>query len=157
MAVARKADALIEAGGEGGERRRLHRVPLEGFITVYSFYAALAGYNGKKWHSLTTKAAEDEVLSLREMTGETVMHWAVQSESTAKLLEVIAARDAGLVHVKDKYGCTPLHLAAKCGREAVIQALLAAGADTNAKDAGGHTPLVYSRNGCSAAVVALLS
>jgi len=36
--VARKADALIEAGGAG----RLRDVPLDGFSTEYSFWAALA-------------------------------------------------------------------------------------------------------------------
>jgi hypothetical protein len=59
--VARKSDALIEAGGEGGGRMRLHRVPLEGFRTVYSFLAALAGYEGPEWVRLKTKADEDEV------------------------------------------------------------------------------------------------
>ena len=119
---------------------RLHHVPLEGFSTVYSFCAALAGYEGKKWERLASKVDEDEVLSLREF-GRTVMHWAAEDESRAKLVGVIAARDAGLVNAQDNAGCTPLHVAAQFGREAAMQALLAAGADTNAQDTCGGTPL----------------
>jgi hypothetical protein len=130
VAVARKVDALIE---EGGERLRLHRVPLEAFSTVYSSYAALAGYEGEKWKRLTSKADEDEVLRLRDSNGYTVLHWAafdggtpsctgrrsLPPASRAKLAGVIAARDAGLVSATDLWGATPLHLAAMCGHEAM--------------------------------------
>ena len=160
VAVARKADALIEAGGEGGERLRLHRMPLDRFSTVYSFYAVLAGYEGflcKKWKLLSTKAAEDEVLSLRDEMGWTVLHWAAADDSRAKLAGVIAARVAGLVNSTDKGGNTPLHLAAMAGSEAVTPALLAAGADTNAKNVHGQTPLRLAQKRGHAAVVAVLS
>ena len=141
VAVARKADALIEAGGEEGERKRLHRVPLEAFSTMYSFCTLLAGYKGPKWELLTTKAAEDEVLSLRDAMGRTVMHWAAQGDSRAKLVGVIAARDAGLVNAKDNAGGTPLHVAAMDGSAAVALVLLAVGANTQAKNMDGGTPL----------------
>ena len=170
VAVARKADALIEAGGEGGERLRLHHVSLEAFSTVYSFCALLAGYEGSKWYMLSTKAAEDEVLNLRDPRGGTILHWAAQShcaaadesrlaqhKSRAKLAGVLAARDAVLVNARDDAGCTPLHDAAENGREAVARALLAAGADTKAEDCHGQTPLSYAREGRHAALVALLS
>ena len=93
MLVARKADALIEAGGG----RRLRDIPLDGFSTEYSFWAALAGYEVPKWARLTTQTDEDEVLSLRDETGGTVMHWALSDVSRAKLAEVIATRGAGRV------------------------------------------------------------
>ena len=147
MALARKADALIEAGGEGGERLRLHRVPLEAFSTVYSFYAVLAGYEGLKWDELNTKEAEDQVLSLRSNYGVTVLHWAA-GFGLSKLVGVISARDPGralitrsLVHAKNSVGETPLHLAGMQGCEAVARVLLAAGADTDATDKRGRTPL----------------
>jgi len=150
VAVARKADALIEVGAEGGERLRLHRVPLEAFCTMYSFCVVLAGYEGEKWTVLTTKAAEDEVLSLRNANGFTVLHWAAQDKLRAKLAGVIAARDAGLVNAKDDGGETPLHVAARYGCEAMARVLLAAGADTEAQDKSRRTPLhVAARSGAA--------
>ena len=136
----------------------MHHVPLEGFSTVYSFYAVLAGYEGEKWGVLTTKAAEDEVLSLRDSDGRTVMHWAAGDGGTrAKLAGVIAARDAGLVNTPNNDGCTPLHDAMWFGCEAVAQALLAAGADTKAQDREGCTPLYFEQRWNDAALVAVLS
>jgi len=154
MMVARKADALIEAGGG---RMRLHHVPLEAFGTVYSCYAALAGYEGEKWDLLTTKAAEDEVLSLRDAFGGTVLHWAAKGDARAKLAGVIAARDPGLVNAQDRHGRTPLHMAVMRGCEAVARELLAAGADKHAKDTNGETPLHLAQERGHAALVALLS
>jgi len=117
-------------------------MPMEAFSsTEYSVCVALAGYEGSKWDQLTTKAAEDEVLRLRGTNGWTVMHWAAEDDSRAKLAEVIAARDAGLVNATNMNGWTPLHMAAQAGHEAVAQVLLAAGADKDAKDRGGLTPL----------------
>ena len=139
--VARKSDALIEAGGEGEERLRLHRLPLEALITMYSFYAALAGSEGEKWQMLTTKEAEDQVLSMRGATWGTILHWAARDESRAKLAGVIAARHAVLVNATNKSGDTPLHHAATRGSDAVARTLLAAGADKEAQDAPGRTPL----------------
>ncbi|KAJ1470705.1 hypothetical protein T484DRAFT_1846773 [Baffinella frigidus] len=140
--VARKADALIEAGGEGGELARLRGVPLDAFSTVYSFWAALAGYTGPKWERLITKTDNDEVLSLRDATGNTVMHWAVSDDSRAKLAEVIASRKAGRVpDVKNKSGITPLHLV-RCpvgSREDGAGAAAGAGKDAANKEA--DTPL----------------
>ena len=157
VAVVRKADALIEAGSEGGERLRLHRAPLEAFSTVYSFCAALAGYEGPKWHLFTTKEAEDQVLSLRDGNGMTVMHWAADDDSRAKLVGVIAARESGLVHAKDRNGSTALHRAVMHGREAVARVLLAAGADKHAPNRRGQTPLHLAQEKGHAALVALLS
>ena len=154
MAVARKADALIEAGGEEGERLRLHRVPLEAFSTVYSFLAALGGYEGKKWDQLTTTEAEDQVLSLRSLRGWTFLHWAANDDSRAKLAGVIAARKPGLANAKENMsGDTPLHYAAMRGREAMARVLLAVGADKKAQNNDGLTPLHMAMNHRGEAVV----
>ena len=158
MAVARKADALIEAGWEGGERLRLHCVPLESFRTVYSFYAALAGYGkGEQWEMLATEDAEEQMLSLRGAAWKTVLHWAAEDDSRAKLAGVIAARDPCLVHATDFDERTPLHDAAKNGSEAVARVLLAAGADKQAKDDNGDTPLHWAQKEGHTTLVALLS
>ncbi|MHB9147045.1 MAG: ankyrin repeat domain-containing protein [Candidatus Amoebophilus sp.] len=50
-------------------------------------------------------------------------------------------KDSSAVNVKDKYGCTPLHLAAWIGNEKLINLLLEKGADVNAKKEDGNSPL----------------
>jgi ankyrin repeat protein len=45
---------------------------------------------------------------------------------------------------KDKYGYTPLHVAAKAGHKEVAEFLLAHGADVNAVDDMGRTPLHWA-------------
>jgi hypothetical protein len=158
MLVARKADALIEAGGGAGEERmRLRGVPLEAFSTVYKICTALAGYEGEMWDQLTTQAAEDEVLSLRDVRGRTVMHWAAQDDSRMKLVKVMAAWDAGLVNAKDIIGGTPLHRAARHGQAAVAVALLAVGADKDAKDRNGLTALHWAARESEAVARVLLA
>ncbi len=42
--------------------------------------------------------------------------------------------------------CTPLHMAARRGHNAIAEALLACGADINARDTKGDTPLMRARN-----------
>ena len=42
---------------------------------------------------------------------------------------------------KDKFGFTPLHNAAHEGHKEVVELLILKGADVNAKDNGGNTPL----------------
>lgn len=57
----------------------------------------------------------------------------------------------------DVFGATPLHVAASHGHEAVVRALLGAGADKDKADNDGRTPLFAAAfNGHEAAVRALL-
>ncbi|MDH5338330.1 MAG: ankyrin repeat domain-containing protein [Rubrivivax sp.] len=69
-----------------------------------------------------------------------------------ELLDAIHAGDAdavarlasaGGVNLRGEGGTTPLMRAAGLGRRAVVDALLAAGADTNVADERGFTPLFY--------------
>ena len=55
----------------------------------------------------------------------------------------------------DSKRCTPLHMAARRGNIAVSEALLECGADINARDRAGDTPLRRAKN-CRKAGVALL-
>lgn len=56
----------------------------------------------------------------------------------------------------DGDGQTVLHLAAELGNVAVVSLLLERGAELNAKDATGRTPLVHAAKHCASAVVAAL-
>jgi ankyrin repeat protein len=57
----------------------------------------------------------------------------------------------------DAKRCTALHLAARRGNTEVADALLNCGADINARDKTGDTPLQRARNCRKAAVAALLA
>ena len=50
-----------------------------------------------------------------------------------------------LARARKPSGHTPLHCAASYGQTAVVSALLAAGADVNARDGKGRTPLKFAQ------------
>ncbi len=61
--------------------------------------------------------------------GTTALHWAVQQERVPAVESLIAA--GANVNAKNRYGITPIVLAATTGNAAITRALLKAGADTN--------------------------
>ena len=64
---------------------------------------------------------------------------------TATEADVQAELDGGAdLMVRNKYGETPLHYAARFGNPAKIQSLLDADADVMAWDRSGETPLHYA-------------
>lgn len=67
----------------------------------------------------------------------------------AVTLQSLTAESPGLVTQKDPDGRSPLHWAADAGKQSLIEILLKARADINAKDHNGETPLniaLYSRH-----------
>jgi hypothetical protein len=70
---------------------------------------------------------------------------AVQDYVREKLLG-----DPGLAREPHTAGQTLLHGAAGAGRLAMVELLVQLGADPNAEDAGGHTPLYFVGNECRA-------
>ena len=50
------------------------------------------------------------------------------------------------INIKDEYGRTPLHFAARYENEEIAEILIEAGADVNIKDKDGQTPLYYAES-----------
>jgi ankyrin len=87
--------------------------------------------------------------------GTPALHWAVRVDDvdTAKALLGAGAQAT----LANRYGLTPLAIAAANGNASMIGVLLDAGADANAPDPAGETPLMSaSRVGSLAAVTLLL-
>jgi len=60
------------------------------------------------------------------------------------------------INIQDKQGWTPLHWAARYGREATVELLLDKGADINIQDKQGWTPLHWAAYNGHEAIVQLL-
>ena len=88
------------------------------------------------------RAAFVSLLALMSGSGEAAVEYFVRQ----KLLG-----DAGLVKERYAGGRTLLHGASGAGNLATVELLLRLGADPNARDQAGHTPLYSVGNECSAA------
>lgn len=64
-----------------------------------------------------------------------------RTESGALMVRILIGAGADVNYSSKPSRCSPLHMAARRGSVGVAQALLDAGADPNARDANGHTPL----------------
>src|SRR2546428_695223 len=90
-----------------------------------------------------------------EPDGTAALHWAVHNESVE--IADLLIRGGASVKAANRYGATPLWLAAVSGNAAMIEVLLKAGADANAANPHGETPLLAAaRSGEADAVRVLL-
>ena len=90
-----------------------------------------------------SRCLETEDPDARNENGRTPLHYAAQGSAPAFVTAL--AKAGGELDARDKRGgWTPLHLAAWFGKsQTVVQALLDAGADPEAKDDTGRTPWHY--------------
>jgi ankyrin repeat protein len=80
----------------------------------------------------------------RDQRGQTALHKAVIFDSPDhKAMRALLKRGAN-IKLQGDDGGTPLHLAAWLSRASSVEALLAAGADPNARDQLGQTPLHHA-------------
>jgi ankyrin repeat protein len=69
--------------------------------------------------------------------------WKADLSTVESMLE----EEPRLVNAENKDGATPLHDAAWTGNKEIAELLIAKGADVNAKDKSGDTPLLYAMSG----------
>jgi cytohesin len=77
---------------------------------------------------------------------ESTIHFAVASADVERV-EKLLKDDPQLLSSKDDCGQTPLHYAARRGSKQLVELLLAKGAQINAQDSVGYTPLVWAIKG----------
>jgi serine/threonine-protein phosphatase 6 regulatory ankyrin repeat subunit B len=128
-----RVKALLERGADINEPDELGWSPL--YWAVSSGQTEVAGFLVARGANVQTKTK----------TGTTALHQIASrrqdtSTNTMKLAEILIAKGA-LVNAKDQKGSTPLHKAAQAGHKAMIELLLARGADAAIKDDNNHTAL----------------
>ena len=90
---------------------------------------------------LSKNRRSSEILQIRaDNDGFTALHVAVVGR-TGSVLRFLLETFADSVDARNKYGQTPLHLAARAAHSDLILALLAKGADPNLQDDTKATPL----------------
>lgn len=74
-----------------------------------------------------------------------VLHHAVYDGDIFKVNWLVKIKP-GLLHVKDRYGMTPLHYAVMRSRFAIVRLLIQKGAKLDARDCDGYPPIFYCKH-----------
>lgn len=98
------------------------------------------------FHDVASAVRSEDLLRLRELlaagldpsqtltdSGENLLHLAVQTGNTEVVLHLLGVVPARQLDEFDHYGMTPLSWAARLQKEAIVEALLTAGANPNAQ------------------------
>lgn len=84
----------------------------------------------EKGISLDSACSEDQ---------KNILICAIEVNSTS-LVQMIISKNKKLIHMQDKAGNTPLHIAAETSTSSILEILIKAGADLKAKNKKGETP-----------------
>jgi ankyrin repeat protein len=120
-----------------------------------SLIDAIKAGNSQTIRTLLKQRPSIDAVNGAEPDGMTALHWAVRQDDieTAQLL----IRAGANVKAENRYGVTPVSLAATNGNAALVEALLKAGADPNGALPEGETVLMTAaRAGNADAVKALI-
>ncbi|KAI1176610.1 hypothetical protein F4777DRAFT_546156 [Nemania sp. FL0916] len=97
-------------------------------------------YPIQKWDRLLIDTPD--ILTTRIGAGRTLLHWACVFNAVELVTRL--AEFEGLLHAKDDYGQTPLHVAIRNRAWSSAELLLEKGCDTNVEDYYGHSPLTVA-------------
>ena len=98
-----------------------------------------------------TAGAQTRDVSAPQTDGTTALHWAARADNADEVRRLLRA--GARADVANRYGVTPLALAAANGNAAILDLLIAAGADPNAPSSQAEPVLMTAtRSGSVAAV-----
>ncbi len=151
-AVRARADKILRfyADANGNRRPREYFDALLAELTTY--YGEQYGHKGSPDELVTigntcfpSPPGPDDAAPSRN--GWSRLHWAAHGGDAAAVGSLLAEGAfvdepvCSLERASDDWGSTPLHLAAAAGRLETVELLLDAGADVNARNGNGATPL----------------
>jgi ankyrin repeat protein len=107
--------------------------------TALSQTASCPGENTEVIQLLLEHGAD---INSEDNLGRGVVFYAAKEKQCTNLLALLTSTKIGNIHRPDRYGRTPLHVAASCGRlQCVLTLLKSEGVDCEAQDDFGHTAL----------------
>lgn len=137
------AEFLLSSGGDINSKTTIGWTPLH--------YAA--AYAQKDMAAFLIERGAD--VTMKDESGATPLHIAAENGSIAVAYELL--QHGVNVNIRtDIHELTPLHSAVIGGKKDMVEFLILNGADVNAKDHGGETPLSWAYRSKSADMINLL-
>jgi ankyrin repeat protein len=114
---------------------------------------AITNGNVRKIETIVKKSPE--LANVKDECGLTPLHWAAMSHSK-EMTEFLLKNNASTEPLDNLFGATPLVLAVARRLESQMEALLDYGADPNARDRNGRTPMQHAKEVGQTAMIDML-